>query len=52
MNADIMIRLCTALKNEQEKRKALETVNSALTVDNQIMRPKADYFDDLWTVIC
>ena len=47
MNPDIMIRLCTALKNEQEKRKALETVNSALTVDNQIMRPKADYFDEL-----
>lgn len=47
MNPDTMIRLCTALKNEQEKRKALETVNSALTVDNQIMRPKADYFDEL-----
>lgn len=47
MNPDTMIRLCTALKDEQDKRKALEITNSALTVDNQIMRPKADYFDEL-----
>lgn len=47
LNPDTMIRLCTALKDEQDKRKALEIANSALAVDNQIMRPKADYFDEL-----
>ena len=41
------IKLLTALKDEQDKRKALEIANSTLTVDNQIMRPKADYFDEL-----
>lgn len=47
LNPDTMIRLCTALKEEQDKRKALEIANSALTVDNQLMRPKAEYFDEL-----
>lgn len=47
LNPDTMIKLCTALKEEQEKRKALEIENSALTVDNQIMQPKAEYFDEL-----
>lgn len=47
LNPDTMIKLCTALKDEQDKRRALEAVNSTLTVDNQIMRPKADYFDEL-----
>lgn len=47
LNPDTMIRLCTALKDEQDKRKALEVANTALAVDNQIMKPKADYFDDL-----
>lgn len=47
LNPDTMIKLCTALKEEQDKRKALEIANSALTVDNAIMKPKADYFDDL-----
>ena len=47
LNPDTMIRLCTALKDEQDKRKALEVANSALTVDCQIMKPKADYFDEL-----
>lgn len=41
------IKLLTALKDEQDKRKALEIANSALTVNNQIMQPKADYFDEL-----
>ena len=41
LNPDTMIRLCTALKDEQDKRKALEAANSVLTVDNQIMKPKA-----------
>lgn len=47
LNPDTMIKLCTALKDEQEKNKALKIVNSRLTVDNTIMQPKADYFDEL-----
>ena len=47
LNPDTMIKLCTALKDEQDKRKALEVANSALTVETQIMKPKADYFDEL-----
>lgn len=47
LNPDTMIKLCTALKDEQEKRKALEAANAALTVDNTIMQPKAAYFDEL-----
>ena len=47
LNPDMMIKLCTALKDEQDKNKALLAVNSSLTVDNQIMKPKADYFDEL-----
>lgn len=47
LNPDTMIKLCTALKDEQDKRKALEIANSALAVDNQIMKLKADYFDEL-----
>lgn len=41
------IKLLTALKDEQDKRKALEAANSMLAVENQIMKPKAEYFDDL-----
>ena len=47
LNPDTIIRIATALKDEQENRKALEVANSVLTVDNQIMRPKAEYFDEL-----
>ncbi|WP_122788840.1 phage antirepressor KilAC domain-containing protein [Intestinibacillus sp. Marseille-P6563] len=47
MNPDTLIKIATALKDEQEKRKALEIANSELTVDNQIMKPKADYFDEI-----
>ncbi len=47
LNPDTMIKLCTALKDEQNKRKALEIANSQLSVENQIMQPKADYFDEL-----
>lgn len=32
---------------EQEIRKGLEAKNSALTVANEVMRPKAEFFDDL-----
>ena len=44
---DTIIQIATALKQEQEKSKALEAVNSSLTVENQIMAPKAEYFDEL-----
>ena len=44
---DTIIQIATALKQEQEKSKALEAVNSSLVVQNQIMAPKADYFDEL-----
>lgn len=47
LNPDTMIRLCTALKDEQDKRKALEVANAELVVEKQIMQPKADYFDEL-----
>lgn len=47
LNPDTMIQLCTALKDEKEKNKTLRAINFSLTVDNQIMKPKADYFDEL-----
>lgn len=47
LNPDIMIRLCTTLKEERDKRKRLEAENTALVVENQIMEPKACYFDAL-----
>lgn len=47
LNPDMMIKLCTALKEEKNKRIALEEVNSALTVENHIMRPKSEYFDSI-----
>ena len=46
-NPDTIIQIATALKSEQEKSKALEAANSALAVQNQIMAPKAEYFDEL-----
>ena len=47
LNPDTIIKIATALKEEQDKRKALEAANAALTVDNTIMKPKAEYFDEL-----
>ena len=44
---DTIIQIATALKQEQEKSRALEAVNSSLVVQNQIMAPKAEYFDEL-----
>ena len=46
-NPDTIIELATQLKQERHKRKVLQAENSELAVDNQIMKPKADYFDDL-----
>ena len=47
LNPDTIIKIATALKEEKDKNKALEAANSSLTVENTIMRPKAEYFDDL-----
>lgn len=47
LNPDTLIKLATALKDEQNKNKQLQAVNSELAVNNQIMKPKADYFDEL-----
>ena len=47
LSPDYLLKVVTALKDETDKRKALEAVNSRLTVENQIMHPKADYFDEL-----
>lgn len=46
-NPDFLIQLATQLKTEKEKNKSLEVKVSTLTVDNQIMQPKAEYFDEL-----
>ncbi len=47
LNPDTMIQLCQQLKSEQEQNKVLRAENSMLTVEKQIMQPKADYFDEL-----
>ncbi len=47
LNPDYLLQVVTALKEEADKRKALEVVNATLTVDKAIMQPKADYFDEL-----
>lgn len=36
LNPDTMIQLCNALKAEQDKNKALQAVNSSLSVENAI----------------
>ena len=47
LNPDTIIKIATALKEEQNKNKVLEAANTALTVENQIMQPKASYYDEL-----
>lgn len=47
LSPETIISLATQLKDEREARKQLQIVNSQLAVDNQIMQPKAKYFDDL-----
>ena len=44
---DYLISLANLVKEERAKRKQVEARCSELTVDNQIMKPKADYFDEL-----
>ena len=47
LNPDYLLKIVTALKDETDRRKALEAANTRLIVDNQIMAPKAEYFDQL-----
>ncbi len=47
LSPETIVNLATQLKDEREARKQLQIVNSQLAVDNQIMQPKAKYFDDL-----
>ena len=47
LNPDGMIKVLQALKEEQNKNKTLVKENSALTVQNETYRPKAEYFDQL-----
>ena len=39
--------MARALNYAEKELKRVKALNSTLTVDNQIMRPKADYFDEL-----
>ena len=36
-----------ALRYTKQELKKVKAINAELTVDNQIMKPKADYFDEL-----
>lgn len=47
LSPDTMIQLCQQLKAEQDKNATLTAANSQLTVEKQIMVPKAEYFDEL-----
>jgi prophage antirepressor-like protein len=47
LNPDTLIQLATELKKAREERDVLSIRNSQLTVQNTVMQPKADYFDDL-----
>lgn len=46
-NPDTLIRLAMDLKETQLERDRLTIDNSVLTVQNTLMQPKADYFDEL-----
>lgn len=47
LNPDTIIQLATELKRAQDERDALSIRNSELAVQNTVMQPKADYFDEL-----
>lgn len=47
LSPDTMIQLCQQLKAEQDKNATLTAANSQLTVEKQILAPKAEYFDEL-----
>lgn len=45
LNPDTVIQLCQQIKAEREKSARLTAENAKLTAANEIMQPKADYFD-------
>lgn len=45
LNPDTMIQLCTMLKEEQEKRRKIESENQKLAIENEDMKPKAEFYD-------
>ena len=45
LNPDTVIQLCQQIKAEWEKNARLTAENAKLTAANEIMQPKADYFD-------
>lgn len=47
LNPDYLIELANVIKDEREKNLQLQKYNSILSVENEIMKPKADYFDEL-----
>lgn len=47
LDPDVMIQLCTVLKEERAKRKEVEAKNEELTLSNTEMKPKAEYYDGL-----
>lgn len=46
-NPDFLIEAITKLKEEREKNLKLQAINSKLEVENEIMQPKSEYFDEL-----
>ena len=46
-NPDFLIEAITKLKEEREKNLKLQAINSKLEVENEIIQPKAEYFDEL-----
>lgn len=44
---DFLIQLANELKKEKDRSRQLEAEKSILSVENMVMKPKADYFDDL-----
>lgn len=45
LNPDTVIQLCQQIKAEREKNARLTAENAKLTAANEIVQPKADYFD-------
>lgn len=45
LNPDMMIQLCTMLKEEQKKRKNIEAEKQKLAIENKEMQPKAEFYD-------
>ncbi|HEM3705462.1 TPA: phage antirepressor KilAC domain-containing protein [Streptococcus suis] len=44
---DFLIQLANELKKEKDRSRQLEAEKSVLVVENMVMKPKADYFDEL-----